>query len=211
MTPATTSPLDLSPVIPVVVLRDAAHAVPLAQALAAGGIRTIEITLRSEAALEGVRRIAEEVPEMAVGVGTLTTPRQVNEAVAAGARFLVSPGCTPRLMYAMTDSGIPFLPGVATVSEVLTLLERGIHEMKFFPAEAAGGADYLKSIAGPLPQVRFCPTGGITPAGAPKYLALPNVGCVGGSWLAPADALESGDWARIKQLATEAAALTPSR
>lgn len=172
-----------------------------------GGVRVIEVTLRSEAAPTAIRRIADEVPDMVVGAGTLTSPEQVADAVAAGARFLVSPGSTPTLLDAMTDSGVPFLPGVSTVSEVLGLLERGITEMKFFPAAAAGGRPYLKAIAGPLPQVRFCPTGGITPITAPDYLALPNVGCVGGSWLAPADALATGDWTSIKHLATEAAAL----
>lgn len=204
------SVLDLSPVIPVVVLRDAEHAVPLARALAAGGVRIVEVTLRSAVALSAIERIAAEVPDVLVGAGTLTSPSQVEEAVAAGAGFLVSPGSTPRLLDAMAGTGLPFLPGVSTVSEVLGLLERDITELKFFPAEAAGGRAYLKAIAGPLPQVRFCPTGGITPRTAPDYLALPNVGCVGGSWLAPADALLSGDWTRIEQLATDATALRAS-
>lgn len=199
--------LDLSPVIPVVVLDDADLAVPLAGALASGGVRVIEVTLRSDAALPAIERIAAEVPDVVVGAGTLTTPAQVKDAVAAGARFLVSPGSTPTLLDAMADSGLPYLPGVSTVSEVLSLLERGITELKFFPAEAAGGVRYLKAIAGPLRQVRFCPTGGITPISAPDYLALPNVGCVGGSWLTPTDALLTGDWTCIKQLATQAVAL----
>lgn len=201
------SPLDISPVIPVVVIGDADHAVPLAQAMVAGGIRVIEITLRTDAALTAVERIAAEVPDMVVGAGTLTSRGQVTAAADAGARFLVSPGTTPTLLDAMDDSGLPFLPGVSTVSEVLALLERGITEMKFFPAEAAGGVRYLKAIAGPLPQVRFCPTGGITPSSARNYLALPSVGCVGGSWLSPADALQTEDWTQIKQLASQAAAL----
>lgn len=201
------SPLDISPVIPVVVIGDADHAVPLAQAMVAGGIRVIEITLRTDAALTAVERIAAEVPDMVVGAGTLTSRGQVIAAADAGARFLVSPGTTPTLLDAMDDSGLPFLPGVSTVSEVLALLERGITEMKFFPAEAAGGVRYLKAIAGPLPQVRFCPTGGITPSSARNYLALPSVGCVGGSWLSPADALQTEDWTQIKQLASQAAAL----
>lgn len=201
------SPLDISPVIPVVVIRDADHAVPLAQAMVAGGVRVIEITLRTDAALTAVERIAAEVPDMIVGAGTLTSRGQVIAAADAGARFLVSPGTTPALLDAMDDSGLPFLPGVSTVSEVLGLLERGITEMKFFPAEAAGGVRYLKAIAGPLPQVRFCPTGGITPSTARNYLALPSVGCVGGSWLSPADALQTEDWTQIKQLASQAAAL----
>lgn len=205
------SVLDLSPVIPVVVLRDAEHAVPLARALVAGGVRIVEVTLRSAVALSAIERIAAEVPDVLVGAGTLTSPSQVKEAAAAGAGFLVSPGSTPPLLDAMTGTGLPFLPGVSTVSEVLGLLERGITELKFFPAEAAGGRAYLKAIAGPLPQVRFCPTGGITPRTAPDYLALPNVGCIGGSWLAPADALLTSDWTRIKQLATDATALRASR
>lgn len=205
------SVLDLSPVIPVVVLKDADHGVPLARALAAGGVRIVEVTLRSPAALPAIERIAAEVPDVLVGAGTLTSAAQVKEATAAGARFLVSPGSTPTLLDAMSDTGLPFLPGVSTVSEVLSLLERGITELKFFPAEAAGGRAFLKSIAGPLPQVRFCPTGGITPITAREYLALPNVGCVGGSWLTPADALLSGDWTCVKQLATDATALGASR
>lgn len=205
------SVLDLSPVIPVVVLRDAEHAVPLARALAGGGVRIVEVTLRSAVALSAIERIAAEVPDVLVGAGTVTSPSQVKDVVAAGAGFLVSPGSTPRLLDAMAGTGLPFLPGVSTVSEVLGLLERGITELKFFPAEAAGGRAYLKAIAGPLPQVRFCPTGGITPRTAPDYLALPNVGCIGGSWLAPADALLTGDWTRIKQLATDATALRASR
>lgn len=201
------SPLDLAPVIPVVVLSDVEHAVPLARALTAGGIGAIEVTLRSEAALPAVERIVAEVPEMSVGVGTVTTPDQVRRAVRAGAGFLVSPGTTPSLLDALDDSGVPYLPGAATVSEVLAVLERGVTELKFFPAEAAGGIAYLKALAGPLPQVRFCPTGGITPATAPDYLALPSVGCVGGTWLTPRDALLAGDWTRVKQLAADAAAL----
>lgn len=196
--------LDLSPVIPIVGLTDADHAVPLARALAAGGVRVIEITLRSDAALPAIERIAAEVPDVVVGAGTLLTPAHVTDAVAAGARFLVSPGSTPALLDAMADSGLPCLPGVATASEVMGLLERGITQMKFFPAEAAGGTAALKAFAGPLPQARFCATGGIAPLAVPDYLALPNVDCVGGSWLAPADALATGDWNCIKQLATHA-------
>ena len=139
--------------------------------------------------------------------GTIVTPSQASAAVAAGAGFLVSPGCTPALLAAMQDTGVPFLPGTSTVSEVMTVLEAGVTEMKFFPAEAAGGAPYLRAVSGPLPQARFCPTGGVTPASAPDYLALPNVGCVGGSWLTPADAVAAGDWERISKLAAEAAAL----
>ncbi|MGW9350858.1 bifunctional 4-hydroxy-2-oxoglutarate aldolase/2-dehydro-3-deoxy-phosphogluconate aldolase [Nocardiopsis flavescens] len=199
--------LALAPVMPVVVLHDAEAAVPLARALVAGGLPGIEVTLRTPAALDAIERIAAEVPEAAVGAGTVVTPDQAEAAAEAGARFLVSPGCTATLADAMAGTGLPFLPGVSTVSEALALLERGVTELKFFPAEAAGGAGFLKSLTGPLPQVRFCPTGGITPASAPSYLALPNVGCVGGSWLTPADAVAAGDWDRITGLAREAAAL----
>lgn len=202
-----TGALDVSPVIPVVVIEDVDTAVPLARALAAGGIRIIEVTLRSEAALTAIERIATELPDVLVGAGTLTTSAQVKDAVGAGARFLVSPGSTPTLLDAMADTGLPYLPGVSTASEVLALLERGITEMKFFPAEAAGGHPFLKALAGPLPQARFCPTGGITTLNAPDYLALPTVGCVGGSWLSPADAVATGDWTCVTQLATQAAAL----
>ncbi|MFE3600181.1 bifunctional 4-hydroxy-2-oxoglutarate aldolase/2-dehydro-3-deoxy-phosphogluconate aldolase [Streptomyces sp. NPDC059142] len=202
-----TSVLDLAPVIPVVVLDDAADAVPLARALVAGGLPAIEVTLRTPAALDSIRAIAAEVPGAVVGAGTVITPDAVTDAVTAGARFLVSPGWTETLLTAMRDSGVPFLPGVSTTSEVVALLERGVTEMKFFPAEAAGGRPYLKSLAGPLPAARFCPTGGITPASAPEYLALPNVRCVGGTWLLPADALASKDWGRVEALAREAAAL----
>ncbi|MET9067093.1 bifunctional 4-hydroxy-2-oxoglutarate aldolase/2-dehydro-3-deoxy-phosphogluconate aldolase [Streptosporangium sandarakinum] len=199
--------LDIAPVIPVVVIDDPETAVPLARALVAGGLPVIEVTLRTACALDAVARIAAEVPEAVVGAGTVRTPADVTASVAAGARFLVSPGSTPRLLDAMEEGGIPFLPGAATSSEVMALAERGLTEMKFFPAEAAGGVPYLKSLGGPLPEVRFCPTGGIRLQTAPEYLALANVGCVGGTWLTPADALAAGDYARIEKLAAEAAAL----
>ncbi|MQY08025.1 bifunctional 4-hydroxy-2-oxoglutarate aldolase/2-dehydro-3-deoxy-phosphogluconate aldolase [Actinomadura macrotermitis] len=199
--------LNLAPVVPVVVLEDAAAAVPLARALVAGGLPVIEVTLRTPAALEAVRRIAAEVPDAVVGAGTVVRPEDAERSLDAGARFLVSPGCTEALRAAMTATGLPFLPGIATASEAMALLERGVTAMKFFPAEASGGAGLLKSLGGPLPQIRFCPTGGITPANAPGYLALDNVGCVGGSWLTPADAVRAGDWARIEELARQAAAL----
>ncbi|MET8243236.1 bifunctional 4-hydroxy-2-oxoglutarate aldolase/2-dehydro-3-deoxy-phosphogluconate aldolase [Streptomyces sp. NPDC005202] len=201
------SVLDLAPVVPVVVLEDAADAVPLARALVAGGLPAIEVTLRTPAALDAIQAIAGAVPEAVVGAGTVITPGQVTECAAAGARFLVSPGWTEALLEAMRASGVPFLPGVSTTSEVVALLERGVREMKFFPAQAAGGTAYLKSLAGPLPQARFCPTGGIGPGNAPEYLALPNVGCVGGTWMVPADAVAAGDWGRIEALARAAAAL----
>lgn len=202
-----TSVLDLAPVVPVVVLEDAADAVPLARALVAGGLPAIEVTLRTDAALDAIAAIAREVPDAVVGAGTVLTPGQVTAAVAAGARFLVSPGWTDRLLEALRASGLPFLPGVSTTSEVVALLERGITEMKFFPAEAAGGTAYLTSLAAPLPRARFCPTGGIDAAAAPRYLALPNVGCVGGTWMLPAEALRAKDWGRVEALAREAAAL----
>ncbi|GHI08148.1 keto-deoxy-phosphogluconate aldolase [Streptomyces cellostaticus] len=201
------SVLDLAPVVPVVVVSDASDAVPLARALVAGGLPAIEVTLRTSAALDVIRAIAGEVPDAVVGAGTVLTPEQVSECVAAGARFLVSPGWTDALLDAMRGSGVPFLPGVSTTSEVVALLERGVREMKFFPAQAAGGTAYLRSLAGPLPQARFCPTGGIGPASAPEYLSLPNVGCVGGSWMVPADAVAAGDWARVEELARAAAGL----
>ncbi|MDQ0813710.1 2-dehydro-3-deoxyphosphogluconate aldolase/(4S)-4-hydroxy-2-oxoglutarate aldolase [Streptomyces sp. B3I7] len=203
------SVLDLAPVLPVVVVDDAADAVPLARALVAGGLPAIEVTLRTPAALEAIRAVADAVPDAVVGAGTVLTPAQVTACVEAGARFLVSPGWTETLLAAMTAAGVPFLPGVSTASEVVALLERGVREMKFFPAEAAGGTAYLKSLAGPLSGARFCPTGGIGPGTAPDYLALPNVGCVGGSWMIPADAVAAGDWARVERLAREAAALRP--
>ncbi|MFG2641567.1 bifunctional 4-hydroxy-2-oxoglutarate aldolase/2-dehydro-3-deoxy-phosphogluconate aldolase [Streptomyces sp. NPDC048370] len=207
MTSALPSVLDLAPVVPVVVIEDAADAVPLARALVAGGLPAIEVTLRTPAALDAIRAIAAEVPDAVVGAGTVISPAGVVDAVGAGARFLVSPGWTESLLAAMNASGVPFLPGVSTTSEVVALLERGVSEMKFFPAEAAGGVPYLKSLAGPLPQARFCPTGGVSLSSAPSYLSLPNVGCVGGTWMLPADALAARDWGRVESLAREAASL----
>lgn len=196
--------LDRVPVIPVVVVHDAADAVPIARALVEGGLPVIELTLRTPAALEAIKRIADEVPEILVGAGTVVDSAQPKQAAANGARFLVSPGSTPALRAAMRDSGLPHLPGVSTVSEVLTLLEEGYTELKFFPAEQAGGAKYLRAIHSPVPAARFCPTGGITPANMGDYLASPNVGCVGGSWLTPADVVERQDWATVAQLARTA-------
>ncbi|GAB2599831.1 bifunctional 4-hydroxy-2-oxoglutarate aldolase/2-dehydro-3-deoxy-phosphogluconate aldolase [Streptomyces capparidis] len=204
------SVLGLARVLPVVVIEDAGEAVPLARALVAGGLPAVEVTLRTPVALDAVRAVVAEVPGAVVGVGTVVAPEQVEAAVGAGASFLVSPGWTERLLSAMRESGLPFLPGVSTASEVLALLERGVEEMKFFPAEAAGGVPYLRSLASPLPRARFCPTGGIGPRQAPGYLALPNVGCVGGTWMVPADAVAARDWARVRELAAQAAALTPS-
>lgn len=197
------SVLDLADVLPVVVLDDAADAVPLAHALVAGGLRAIEVTLRTPAAHEVIRAIAQEVPQAVVGAGTVLTPRQAESAVASGARFLVTPGTTPELLAGLRSAGVPFLPGVSTVSEAMALLDQGINEMKFFPAEASGGVGFLRALSGPLPQARFCPTGGITAESALPYLALPNVPCVGGSWMMPSDALAGRDWERVATLASE--------
>ena len=209
--PALTSAdlLSLAPVIPVVILDEPAHATPLARALLAGGVPIIEVTLRTPRALDVIRTIADNVPDAIVGAGTVTSPDLVRRAVAAGARFLVSPGTTTRLLDAMDDSGIPSLPGVASASEVMCLLERGQREMKFFPAEASGGRPFLNAMASPFPDARFCPTGGITPATAPLYRELGNVGCVGGTWLTPQDAIATQNWRRIKELAAESARLPP--
>jgi 2-dehydro-3-deoxyphosphogluconate aldolase/(4S)-4-hydroxy-2-oxoglutarate aldolase len=205
--PRETGLLDAVPVMPVVVANTAAEGVGIARALVAGGLPAIELTLRTAAALDAIRAIAAEVPEILLGAGTITRPGQAQLAADAGARFLVSPGTTGSLLHAMQDSGLPFLPGVATVSEVLAATEAGCTELKLFPAEASGGVAFLKAVAGPVPAARFCPTGGITAATASAYLSLPNVGCVGGSWLTPADAVAAGDWDRISALAAEAAAL----
>jgi 2-dehydro-3-deoxyphosphogluconate aldolase / (4S)-4-hydroxy-2-oxoglutarate aldolase len=178
----------LGPVVPVVVIKDLEDAVPLARALVREGMPAIEVTLRTSVALDAIERIAAEVPGAVVGAGTVTNAAQVEAAVAAGARFLVSPGATSALLDALQASGVPFLPGVATASEVVALLERDITYAKFFPAEAMGGVKTLKAFAGPFPQMRFCPTGGIDEAKAQDYLALPNVVCVGGSWMAKAGA-----------------------
>ncbi|MDT4903384.1 MAG: 2-dehydro-3-deoxyphosphogluconate aldolase / (4S)-4-hydroxy-2-oxoglutarate aldolase [Pseudonocardiales bacterium] len=199
--------LDVSPVIPVVVLDDAAAAVPLARALVEGGVAIIEVTLRSPAALDAVRAIADAVPEILVGAGTVCSPAQVKAAAGAGAGFLVSPGSTDRLLDAFEDSGLPFLTGTATPSDMLRLQEREIHVAKLFPATAVGGTALLAAVYGPLPHLRFCPTGGITAATAPEFLALPNVGCVGGTWLTPRDRVAAADWPAITRLAQATAAL----
>lgn len=199
-----TSLLDIAPVIPVVVVHDAADAVPIAKALVDGGLPIIELTLRTPAALSAIERIACDVPEIIVGAGTIVDTAQPRQALAAGAQFLVSPGSTADLRAAMRDAGLPHLPGVATVSEVMALLEDDYTDMKFFPAEAAGGTPYLRAIHSPVPAARFCPTGGITPKNSAAYLQIPNVGCVGGSWLTPADVVERRDWARISGLAAGA-------
>ncbi len=196
-----------APVIPVLVIEDAAHARPLAEALVAGGLPALEVTLRTDAALDAIAAMAA-VEGAIVGAGTVLSPAQMAAAKEAGARFAVSPGATPALIDASRLHALPLLPGAQTCSEVMTLLEQGYSVQKFFPAEAIGGVAALKSIAGPLPQVTFCPTGGISVARAPDYLALPNVVCVGGSWVAPKDAMVRGDWQAITDLAGAAAALT---
>ncbi|WP_028058922.1 bifunctional 4-hydroxy-2-oxoglutarate aldolase/2-dehydro-3-deoxy-phosphogluconate aldolase [Candidatus Solirubrobacter pratensis] len=192
--------LDLGPVIPVVVLEDAGAAVPLARTLVDAGMRAIEITLRTPAALEAIANVAADVPDAVVGAGTVLSPAQAQDALAAGAQFLVAPGSTPALLDRL--AGMPLLPGAVTASEVMALLERGITWAKFFPAESSGGVRALKALAGPFPQMRFCPTGGIDAAKAKDYLALPNVACVGGSWMLPPPAVQAGDWERIRELAT---------
>jgi 2-dehydro-3-deoxyphosphogluconate aldolase / (4S)-4-hydroxy-2-oxoglutarate aldolase len=199
----------LAPVVPVLVIDDLALARPLAEALVAGGLPALEVTLRTSCALDAIRAMAD-VPGGVVGAGTLLTPADVKAAKAAGAAFGVSPGATDRLIAACEDEGLPLLPGAATASEIMALLERGYTVQKFFPAEQAGGAAYLKSIGSPLPQVKFCPTGGISLKLAPDYLGLANILCVGGSWVAPKDAMARGDWAVITRLAAEAARLVRS-
>ena len=196
----------LAPVVPVLVIEDLAHAAPLARALVAGGLPALEVTLRTACALDAIRAMAQ-VPGGVVGAGTLLTPADVKAAKAAGAMFGVSPGATDRIIAACEDEGLPLLPGAATASEIMALLERGFTVQKFFPAEQAGGVAYLKSIGSPLPQVRFCPTGGISLKIAPDYLALKNIFCVGGSWVAPKEAMARGDWAEVTRLAAEAAGL----
>ena len=193
-----------APVIPVIVLTDVAHAVPLARALVAGGIRMLEVTLRTPQALACIEAIAREVPEAVVGAGTVRSAADAQAAAMAGAQFAVSPGYTPAVGRACRELGMPLLPGVATSSEIMMAQEVGLTELKFFPALQAGGTAMLKAWSGPFFDVKFCPTGGVTLQNAPDFLALPNVLCVGGSWLVPADALVLGDWARITRLALNA-------
>jgi 2-dehydro-3-deoxyphosphogluconate aldolase / (4S)-4-hydroxy-2-oxoglutarate aldolase len=199
--------LRASPVMPVLVIESAEQAVPLARALVAGGIRTLEVTLRTPVALDAIRAMRTAVPDAIVGAGTINSVEDLAAAQAAGVQFGVSPGATPALLAAVRASGLPFLPGVMTPSDVLTAMAHGFDAMKFFPAEAAGGMPMLKSFAGPFANIRFCPTGGIDLAKAREYLKLGNVACVGGSWLAPAAAMKAGDWAAIETLAREAAQL----
>jgi len=194
-------------VIPVIVLTDVAHAVPLARALVAGGIRMLEVTLRTPQALACIEAIARDVPEAVVGAGTARSAADVQACAMAGARFIVSPGYTHAVGTACRDAHLPLLPGVATGSEIMAAQEDGYTELKFFPALQAGGLAMLKAWGGPFGDVKFCPTGGITAANAAEFLALANVACVGGSWLVPADALARGDWARVTDLARHAAGL----
>lgn len=196
-----------APVIPVIVLHDVAHAIPMAQALVAGGIRVLEITLRTPQGLASIAAIARAVPEAWVGVGTVRSPQDAQDAANAGARFAVSPGYTPALGQRCQQLGLPLLPGVATSSEIMAAQADGYQQLKFFPAVQAGGLNMLKAWQGPFGEVQFCPTGGISTANAAEFLALPNVVCVGGSWLVPSQALQTGDWTQITQLALQACAL----
>jgi 2-dehydro-3-deoxyphosphogluconate aldolase/(4S)-4-hydroxy-2-oxoglutarate aldolase len=197
----------LAPVVPVLTIERVADAVPLARALVKGGLPVLEITLRTEAALAALAAIAAEVPEAVVGAGTVLQARQFDDVTRAGARFAVSPGCTPALVTAARATGLPFLPGIQTVSEAMVLAEQGFGLMKFFPADVAGGLAWLKAVAAPLAGLRFCPTGGVGADTAQTYLSLANVACVGGSWVAPRDAVAAGDWTRIERLAAAAAKL----
>ena len=196
-----------TPVIPVLTIERLADAVPLARALVAGGLPVIEVTLRTKAALEAIKAIAAQVPDCTVGVGTVARVPDITAAIEAGARYLVSPGTPAELAAALADASVPVLPGCATVSEAMALSARGFKVLKFFPAEASGGVAWLKSVAAPLPDLTFCPTGGIDSKNIAAYLGCPNVLAVGGSWVAPKDAIASGDFARITRLAREASVL----
>jgi 2-dehydro-3-deoxyphosphogluconate aldolase/(4S)-4-hydroxy-2-oxoglutarate aldolase len=199
-----------APVVPVLTIERLADAVPLARALVTGGLSVLEVTFRTGVAVEALAAIVREVPEAIVGAGTVLDRLQLRQAIDAGAMFAVSPGCTATLAQAVKDAGLPFLPGVQTVSEAQAAKEQGFSLLKFFPADAAGGTGWLKAVAAPLAGLRFCPTGGIGLSTAPAYLALPNVACVGGSWVAPREAVAAGDWSRIERLASEAAAFKRS-
>jgi 2-dehydro-3-deoxyphosphogluconate aldolase / (4S)-4-hydroxy-2-oxoglutarate aldolase len=199
--------MRLGPVIPVIVIDRLEDAVPMCRALVAGGVRVLELTLRTPVALAAIERVCAEVEGAVVGAGTLTRPEEFAAVQRAGARFGVSPGLTPALAAAAKDSGLPLLPGVMTPSDVIAARAAGFTELKLFPARQAGGVGMLKAMGGPFPELRFCPTGGISADTAPEFLALANVGCVGGSWLTPADAVQAGDWPRVTDLARAAAAL----
>ena len=199
--------LGLGHVMPVIVIDDTSKAVPLAETLLANDIRTIEITLRTSAALDSIAAIADQCPDMVVGAGTILSPELAQASAAAGARFVVSPGSTDAVIKGCQDADIPLLPGASTVSEMMALAEQGFDIIKFFPAMAAGGPNFIKSLASPLPHLGFCPTGGITEATAPDWLSLPNVPCLGGSWIAPATLINDGDWDRIGAYAKAASLL----
>jgi 2-dehydro-3-deoxyphosphogluconate aldolase/(4S)-4-hydroxy-2-oxoglutarate aldolase len=197
----------LAPVIPVVTIEDARRSIDLAQTLVDAGLPVVEITLRTAAALDAIAAIAKAVPDAIIAAGTVISPSQIGEVIDAGAKFIVTPGTPVRLAEALADASIPVMPGCATASEAMTLAALGFEALKFFPAAASGGAAWLKAIGGPLPHLTFCPTGGIDLASAPTFLALPNVPCVGGTWITPAKAIADGDFATIGRLAREAAAL----
>ncbi|MFO0992223.1 MAG: bifunctional 4-hydroxy-2-oxoglutarate aldolase/2-dehydro-3-deoxy-phosphogluconate aldolase [Hyphomicrobiales bacterium] len=199
--------LKLAPVVPVLVIEDVADALPLARALVRGGLPVLEITLRTDKALDCIRAVASEIEGAVVGAGTVLNPDQLTQVEKLGCAFAVSPGATATLLEAAADSAVPLLPGAATASEAMVLLEHGYRFQKFFPAEPAGGVSYLSALASPLPQIRFCPTGGITPGTASAYLALPNVITIGGSWMAPRKLLAAKDWSSIEVLSREAAQL----
>jgi 2-dehydro-3-deoxyphosphogluconate aldolase/(4S)-4-hydroxy-2-oxoglutarate aldolase len=199
--------LESVPVIPVITLDSVEDAVPLAEALVAGGLKILEVTLRTEAAIDGIREIIRQVPEAVVGTGTVCTPEQIVLSEQAGCQFMISPGTTPRLLEAARNSTVPLLPGISTVSEMMQCMEYGYRDFKFFPAEAAGGAKKIKSISGPFPDIKFCPTGGIGLNNVMEYLSLSNILCVGGSWLAPNKLIAEKRWDEIQQLAKEASLL----
>lgn len=197
----------LAPVVPVLIVEDTAHAAPLARALVAGGLKALEVTLRTPAALYAIRAMTDAAPEAVIGAGTLRTAADVRAAVAAGARFGVSPGLSDAVLDAAKEAGLPMLPGIATPTEAMRGAERGLDHLKFFPAEANGGAPVLKAWASPLAGLSFCPTGGVSPENAANYLSLPNVVCAGGSWIAPQDLVATGNWQAITDLARQAAQL----
>jgi 2-dehydro-3-deoxyphosphogluconate aldolase/(4S)-4-hydroxy-2-oxoglutarate aldolase len=203
--------MDISPLMPVMVINNADHAVPLAKALVKGGLKVLEITLRTDAALESIRRIKAEVPDAVVGAGTIINEETLHAAIDAGAEFIVSPGTTSSLADAALKTGVPFLPGVSTPGEALGLFEKGITEMKFFPAEAAGGVPMLKSIGAPIPQITFCPTGGVNQKNVNDYYSLPNVAVVGGSWMCAANLVDAENWDEITRLSAEAIELATAK
>tara|TARA_R110001583_G_scaffold41891_1_gene133153 strand:- start:49938 stop:50570 length:633 start_codon:yes stop_codon:yes gene_type:complete len=202
--------MTMSPIVPVMVINNVEHAVPLAKALVKGGLKVLEITLRTPAALESIRRIKAEVPDAIVGAGTIINIETLNQAIEAGAQFIVSPGTTDKLIDAALATGVPLLPGIANPSDAMRLLEKGITAMKFFPAEAAGGIPMLKSIGAPIPQITFCPTGGVNQKNVKDYYSLPNVACVGGSWMCAANLVDAENWDEITRLSAEAVQLATS-